>query len=470
MNSNFNTLSSVLTRNNLSDIVCKKEERYITWQTFLSDISRLCQKLNSEVERGKYLLYCSSSYHFAVALFSVWQTGSICVLPPNNSREVIKKFENYVCAFITDQPDCDTELKKIDPIQTGTGECAHLHHIAVDKVLLELFTSGTTGERKCVRKTISNLDAELQVLNNTFGPALKNARTFSTVSHQHIYGLLHKVLLPLCTNRMFIDETYYYPEKLIVDMNDGECDNVLISGPAHLKLLPELVNLSGFNKFCKAVFSSGSLLDSESARKFSFQSGINPIEVLGSTETGGVAWRSQCESAESKLWTPLQSVEIRKSEDGFLQVKSPFIFGEDSHEPWLSMGDLVDTFNDNRFCLYGRGDRIVKIGEKRISLEEMEKVLKTLRNVKSCIVFPITRNHDGYERMLLACAVETLKPVDRNERKMVIDDFKAQLLQHFAQILVPKYWRFVKKMPMDAQGKTSIEELKKLFIKRSPNV
>lgn len=466
---NFKSLSSVLNTSDISDIICQSDGLEISWEKFLGDVYKLYRKLTAETGPGKYLLYCKSSYQFTVSLFSVWQTGSVCVLPPNNSSEVLKKFNNYVNAIITDQ-DCDTDIMKLAPLQDGEGSYRSLDPLPDNKVLLELFTSGTTGERKCVRKTIANLNLELLDLCKVFGNVLENAKTFSTVSHQHIYGLLHKILLPVCTNRVFIDETYFYPEKLISDMSRGGPNNVLISGPAHLKLIPELVNLDGMSDYCRAIFSSGSMLDSESAQKISSKTCITPIEVLGSTETGGVAWRTQSTITENTKWTPFPSVEIKKHEDGFLQVKSPFIFLDETDEMWFTMGDVVDIFDDNRFYLHGRGDRIAKIGEKRVSLEEMEKIIKTFQNVASCRVFPFTRDDTGFKRTILACVVETCEPVSIDERKKITDKFKTQLLQHFAQILVPKYWRFVTKMPFDAQGKISMEELKKLFDRRLGNV
>lgn len=476
MERKIKSLSSILTRviscNDLSAVICRKDGVDISWKKFLLDVSNLYQILFEEQVSEKYLVYCKSSYQFLVALFSVWQAGSVCVLPPNNSKEVLKKFDGYVGAFITDQLDDDCGMKRIAPLQNDS-ESGNIKFkdIPENQIRLELFTSGTTGERKCIKKTIANLSLELQDLYERFGTMLTNARTFSTVSHQHIYGLLHKILLPVCTDRLFIDETYFYPEKLIVDMDDGEYRNVLISGPAHLKLLPELVNLSGMNKFCRAIFSSGSLLDTESAKKISLLSGIRPVEVLGSTETGGVAWRIQGESEESKKWTSFKSVQIRKSTEGFLQVNSPFVLLEDPDSSWFTMGDLVDIYDNDRFFLRGRGDRIVKIGEKRVSLEEMEKRLKICCNIKSCKVFPITVKRSSSDRTILACVVEShVKPKDRVERKMIVEDFKSCLLQYFTQTLVPKYWRFVQKMPLDPQGKISVEDLRKLFRKVNDDV
>jgi acyl-coenzyme A synthetase/AMP-(fatty) acid ligase len=134
------------------------------------------------------------------------------------------------------------------------------------------------------------------------------------------------------------------------------------------------------------------------------------------------------------------------------------------------MGDIVEICSDNRFLLCGRGDRIVKIGEKRVSLEEMEKTLKSFPAVNSCKIFPITRKHGNYDRTVLACVVETSEAVNSKESKSLVAELKSLLLQYFTQTLVPKYWRFVQKIPLDPQGKTSMEELRKLFNSRTGNV
>jgi len=154
-----------------------------------------------------------------------------------------------------------------------------------------------------------------------------------------------------------------------------------------------------------------------------------------------------------------------------LQVKSPFVLLEDSEDGWFTMGDLVDIYDNNTFYLQGRGDRIVKIGEKRVSLEEMEKSLKTCSNIKSCKVFPITVKRSSSDRTILACVVESnAQHKDRIERKMIVEEFKSCLLQYFTQTVVPKYWRFVQKMPLDPQGKISVEDLRKLFRKVNDDV
>ncbi len=84
-----------------------------------------------------------------------------------------------------------------------------------------------------------------------------------------------------------------------------------------------------------------------------------PVEIYGSSETGGIAWR-QTES----LWQPLPGVQLALNTEGALRIDSP----------WLALGqteqtaDAAELFADGRFALRGRLDRIIKLEEKRISL------------------------------------------------------------------------------------------------------
>ncbi|MBO4405080.1 MAG: acyl-CoA synthetase, partial [Treponema sp.] len=54
----------------------------------------------------------------------------------------------------------------------------------------------------------------------------------------------------------------------------------------------------------------------------------------------------------------------------------------------------------------------------------------------------------------------------RGERKLVINNyFHDFLTQYFENVVIPKKWRFVEKIPVDVQGKKHKEEIIALFKK-----
>src|SRR5690606_25252459 len=94
---------------------------------------------------------------------------------------------------------------------------------------------------------------------------------------------------------------------------------VLVSVPTHLRaarsILPE--NL----RTLRWVFSSAGPLDADTAQSFT-QTHAKPIvEIFGSTETGGIAWRRRHEGTN---WRPFDKVQLSVVHDNRLAVRSPF--------------------------------------------------------------------------------------------------------------------------------------------------
>ena len=123
-------------------------------------------------------------------------------------------------------------------------------------------------------------------LEAVFGASLGAGRVFATVSHRHVYGLLFRILWPLLERRPFATFDCEYPEQLLGAVGSG---NVLISSPAMLKRIGHLPARSGQ---WRAVFSSGGFLPADAAADVTRVLGAEAVEVLGSTETSGVAWRT----------------------------------------------------------------------------------------------------------------------------------------------------------------------------------
>ena len=96
-----------------------------------------------------------------------------------------------------------------------------------------------------------------------------------------------------------------------------------------------------------------------------------PIEVYGSSETGGIAWRQQ-QTAHEEKWSPLPNVKWRiDAKEGVLEIRS-------AHLPdaeWFRTADRARPAGKDHFLLMGRVDRIVKVEGKRIALNAIEERL-----------------------------------------------------------------------------------------------
>jgi hypothetical protein len=320
---------------------------------------------------------------------------------------------------------------------------------------LVLFTSGSTGAPQPIGKSFRQLDAEIAALEATFGGRLGNAGIRGTVSHQHIYGLLFRVLWPLATGRAFDAPRIDFPGQWAAQACEGD---LLVSTPSLLAQWPP--SLDGPKP--ALVVSSGGPLPPEAAHRVAAALRAPVVEVFGSTETGGIAWR---DAAAATPWQPLPGVEWR-IEDGRLALRSPHL--EDA-AAWVSTADRVAADGEGRFVLLGRADRIAKIGEKRLSLDALEARLRDsgwVDDVRALVV-------PGLRRGLAVVACLTAAGRERwlsGGRRGLAAELRRGLLSAFEPSLVPRHWRFVETLPRNAQGKVTEVGLAALFRPRTPVV
>ncbi|MGL6290099.1 MAG: AMP-binding protein, partial [Silanimonas sp.] len=318
---------------------------------------------------------------------------------------------------------------------------------------LVLFTSGSTGAPQPIGKSLRQLDAEIAALEQTFGARIGDAAVQGTVSHQHIYGLLFRVLWPLAAGRAFDAPRIEFPEQWATQAGEGD---VLVATPSLLASWPPQV---AGPRPC-LVLSSGGALPVDVAARLAAQFDASVVEVFGSTETGGIAWRAPQNNAG---WQPLPGVEWH-IEDGQLALRSPHL---PDPQAWVRTTDRVEAGEGKDFVLLGRADRIAKVGEKRVSLDGLEARLREtgLVDAVRALVVP------GLHRGLAVVAVPTTAGRQRwmaGGRRALSAELRHTLLTPFEPAAVPRHWRFVESLPLNAQGKVTDAALSRLFRPRAP--
>jgi hypothetical protein len=182
--------------------------------------------------------------------------------------------------------------------------------------------------------------------------------------------------------------------------------------------------------------------------------GRTPIEVYGSSETGGVAWRQR--RLETDPWLALPGVETAVDKDGVLTLRSAHI----PTREWTRTDDLAAPA-EGGFHLLGRVDRIVKVEEKRVSLAALERSLAAHPSVAEAHVLLLKGARD------LLGAVVRLKepaPLDPAGRRAVSDRLRRHLQETADLTGLPRRWRFVDGMPADSMGKATRASLEALFM------
>ena len=131
--------------------------------------------------------------------------------------------------------------------------------------------------------------------------------------------------------------------------------------------------------------------------------------------------------------------------------------------PQSEWGDRVRLLGGGRFVLQGRADRVVKIGEKRLSLPEMESRLLACAAVSDAALVTLERAGEMRVAAVVVPSAAARASLDRAERRVLARELSDALANDFDRVLLPRTWRFVEALPEDAQGKRPVGLLRALF-------
>ncbi|MBX9902048.1 MAG: AMP-binding protein [Burkholderiaceae bacterium] len=402
-------------------------------------------------------LYLEDSFEFAAALFGAWHAKKCVYLPTELLTATVERLSDEVDIFVGGFPERLSPMQKMVDMNIPTITWESLDPAAE---ALVVFTSGSSGHPVAIPKRLSQIFCEVASLSKLFDSELNDACVYSTVSHQHIYGLLFSILWPLASGRPFATRRLRFPEDIVAALNN-QVSAVLVASPAHLKRLPSHLDWRNARKNLRKVFSSGGPLPNDALPICRELLGQAPTEIYGSSETGGVAWRQRAEGSSS-AWVSLPQVEVKVSDDE-LSVRSPHLPKFD----WTVTEDRVKPV-DNGFEILGRRDRIIKIEEKRISIDAMEQALLRTKFVSEVRVIALS----GHRLNLGVVAVPNeigWELYDKSGKAALNAELRAALANVAEKTALPRRFRFLWSMPSNASGKSTEAALQKIFDPRRPN-
>ena len=437
----------------LDSVICFDDKSQISWQEFHNDVAKLCGLL-SDSPAQRTAICTQDSYLFTVAFMACALSSKQIVLPGNYQPEALFELSSEYDLLLVDESiqvvnNTNVLLLSNQLFDTQTNDTIN-ESIDLGAVKLVLFTSGSSGTPKAIHKTLQQLDIEIAELSKNWQSMLTGSRVHSTVSHQHIYGLLFRILWPLCSSVPFSRFNLEYPEQIV---SHADSQMVLISSPALLKRLSEEQSA----KPLVGVFSSGGPLPLEAAQQARTLFGELPIEVFGSTETGGIAYRQQVNAQTP--WQLFSCIKAELNQENCIKLLSPYI----DRDNWYQTADECEMVSDNQFILKGRTDRIIKIEEKRISLVEVEKRLEQLSWINECAVIPFEEPN----RLILASVIvlsdegkQMLNSVGKGKFWLLL---RNELRKWLEPIAVPRRFRVVKEIPLNSQGKRLTPQIEQII-------
>lgn len=395
---------------------------------------------------GLIYLHTASASLFLAGLLAATRRGLTVGFPAHLQPQYLLEIGAERRVVLTDQA---VDMPSAISIALASHEEPAADETNAQSLSLLFFTSGVTGAPKHVRKSIGQLDREAHALEQLWGA--QAGHVYATVSHQHIYGMLFRIFWPVIAGRVSEDRAADYWEHLAGKLS---AQSSLISSPAHLTRLPA----QSVRTQPALIFSSSAPLPLADAHRVRHAFGSLPIEVLGSTETGGIAWRRQ-ESADTS-WTPMPGVAIDADGAKILSVTSPFTDGET-----IATGDVVERVGD-RFRLIGRADRIAKIEGKRVSLARVEEALLALPGVSAAAAIDLP-DRKGALGAVVELDEDGQAALKTRGAFRLSRLFRTNLAGRLEPSERPKHWRFMS-IPLDRQGKRVQSLLRARFADDAP--
>ena len=428
-------------------------------QFLLSRVKTLCVALKQHKMTfgGKTLvLYHTSSEVFLIRLLAAAHAGFDIIFPANGQTENIetaslnadyvfvdsykgaKQLNAEMLAAVDTNLDADDGISALTLPQSGK---------------LTFYTSGSTGYGKPIEKNWGHINAEVANLEHTFCFE-QPCQIVATVSHQHIYGLLFKLLWPLFSGYTIEFTFVEFPEQLqslVLEKNV-----VIISSPAFIdRLIRDNVLMECKDKII-GLFSSGGPLSDISAIRLFEQLGIAATQIYGSTETGGIAYRQVTQSAKT-AWQCFDGITVTTKEQQ-LAVCSPY-FDEDV----FITQDMVELLENGQFMLLGRLDRTIKLEEKRVNLDALERTLCADKTIQACKVIVLTKGKRQQLGLVASLTDDGFSELNKHGKLALNKHLKRLLSGRFEAVCMPRKFRYLASLPVNSQGKLVFAELEKLF-------
>lgn len=396
----------------------------------------------------RWIIASDDALYFSVYVLAVLQTGRDVLLP-----------RNLTPAALAEITDGNTGLLSADLSTTGLDSgCPEIPLIDPDQARVFLYTSGSTGEPKEVRKSFRQIEAEIANLHGLWGAECQGRSIHTTVQHHHFYGLLFYILFPLAEGLPMCTDMINYPEH-VQDLQEQAV--AIVGSPAFYKRFVETSLPDLRFKKAPVLLSSGGKLPSEIAQLVQERTSSVVREIYGSTETGGIAWRN---SPVEQGWTAFKGIELRIAGDACIGIRSPYL----ADANWYTTSDCGSLDETGHLYLQGRVDSIVKIEEKRVSLTEVERRLRESPYVAEARVIALEEGRQFLAAVLVLNAAG--RAWQSGQTKFALNThFKNWLRSWFEPTVLPRKWRFVEVLPQDSLGKVAHSALADLFAHKAPS-
>lgn len=363
----------------------------------------------------------TSKQEFLQKFLGLYEAGEKLVLFDKNHRQLQEFYTNNNINHLDNIEDLDEDTQ------------------------LLFFTSGSSGFPVGAFKTRENLESEVSVLRALVQSRITVKKVVVTVPFVHIYGVLAGILLPLSLGDIeVVVKEDFLPYEILHEIENS--DTLVITTPVFIKALTKVQDSKRLDS-CLFISSTGPL-DEDNVALFEAKYNTLLLQLYGSTETGGIAFKF----STSREWKPLDGVKIEQYNEK-LAISSPFISKyiltkelQKIDQPFVTE-DIV-KLKEEGFELLGRSNKIIKIAGKRISTTAIELLLEEMEVVQKAVVTVV------YKKNLLRS--EQMIIYLEAEQQVAKKDIKETISKSYGVLTIPFEVKYVDKINLSAMGKKII--------------
>lgn len=447
-------------------------------------------KQNSSPEYA--LLLVDDSFLLAASLIACWSLQLTPITPNSLEIEQSQKLLKEDLIVLYDQtlnisshhyqipfiaiPTNENEQSSIDP---SFEQIVHSYALNIElECALKIIqlTSGSTGNPKKIEHTLGSLYEEnFEITHTILKPEQKthDLMLLATVHNFHAFGFQFRLLFSLLNNIYSYSAMVSYQEQFDL-FAIYKKETIVVTSPGFLKRLDQ--------QHCKLkianVISAGGKLTERAFYGLNNYFNHAVIDILGSTETGAVAYRST-----TNMNKPLQAFKNNKvycldvqnnlAEHGMgqLAIKASYIplafkqklfdQSHNSQQVFVSE-DLIELDPSGFFRILGRLSRVIKIEDNRIALDDLEKALMQLDLIKECAVIPFSSHQRETTAALLVLSTEGQKYLSQNSLGKLLIYIRNNVVG-INPIAIPRKIAIADQLPLTPNGKINYPKIEELF-------
>ena len=414
----------------------------ISFGQFKIDIANAICSISS-INKPRVTLFEADTYRFMVWLFASWSMKRTVLIPSEIDTFSNSKFYDHILIGT---------FKNADLINWGNFSSHETFtELDLEANVLEVYTSGSTGEPTKISKKLWQLENEIEAAEFSFGKNLPSNPIFTgSASHQHFFGLPFRVLWPLVRGSKIARNLISYPHEW-----DTSISQVFITSPSFLKRVAQTTDIkkqSKANFIC--CFAAGGKLDLNLSEEIFKLTSSHPIEIYGSSETGHISYKQ----SPLNKWIMQKNVEFKKPIDQTLEIRSKFL----PNDNWYKTADLAIEVGTS-FELQGRSDTILKIEDKRISVSQIKKAIIDSKLVNESHILDFGNGSRDKLSAVVVLNDSGVQEIKTHGKLAVINSIKNAMLFKVDPIGIPRRWRFASSIPRNSFGKISRSQCETLF-------